>query len=64
MSEGMKSIRGRPVTTHKRPKSTAAPERAKGLIDLERVESLGNCNTAGSGTWDIGFYLGGITVLG
>jgi hypothetical protein len=39
-------------------------ERAKGLIDLERVESLGNCNTAGSGTWDIGFYLGGITVLG
>jgi hypothetical protein len=34
------------------------------LIDLERVESLGNCNTAGLGTWDMGFYLGGITVFG
>ena len=34
------------------------------LIDLERVESLGSCNTAGLGTWDIGFCLGGITVFG
>ena len=33
------------------------------FIDLERVESLGNCNTTGSGTWDIGLYLSRITVL-